>query len=377
MSEQTAMILLASRQCWPNLQSLVHWHRHESPLSWVVILHTDHAEVSQGPAMRLEKVIEESWDSVQVSTLQVPNNPQGVLTAMQTLLDSEPEIEWIINATGGTKLMFAGVLPMVDRSNAEVIYREVDGQWYRFTQTRDGASDVIPFTVNPRETDDIPVVDLIRLQAGETTGGKWRIDSPRRNPSMDAMVRALSRGQAPNLRALARVMSLPQAQKGTAFEHFFARAIQEFGIVEVGINAELIGSEGNAFMEVDVLANHTGRLYLFDLKSGSNTSLSHQIKEAVSTRDALGGANAVATVVRPEMVVQPFQRKILKTMRAHAVDREAMRSLFAGLAEILDVKTSGKMKHWDEMLHRSIPHWRPGMKVGSSSKHTKKKRHHG
>lgn len=35
-----AMVILASEQLWPNIQGLVHWHRHEGGIEDLLIYYT-------------------------------------------------------------------------------------------------------------------------------------------------------------------------------------------------------------------------------------------------------------------------------------------------------------------------------------------------
>jgi len=118
------MVLLASEQLWPNIQSLVHWR---DQLKCVCIYYTDDQRRSKQPALRLKEFCEKY---IRDATIVMPHSPLGMQPADVTKqlgnwIQHFDGLKWILNATGGTKLMTAGVLRLTGEPGVTVVYKEL------------------------------------------------------------------------------------------------------------------------------------------------------------------------------------------------------------------------------------------------------------
>ena len=160
-----AMVVLASEQLWPNIHGLVHWQEHASGLNDLCIYYTDDQQRSAQPARRLMTFCRELYPKVRIC---VPAKALGITPAdvqrqIRKWQEELPGRRWVINATGGLKLMFAGALECLELPDTEVVYRELSGDWYHITRTRGGIA-TQPFAVSAAETDSIPVESLVKAQ---------------------------------------------------------------------------------------------------------------------------------------------------------------------------------------------------------------------
>jgi hypothetical protein len=121
-------ILIASRQVWPNIMGLMLLrNRSDSPDS-IRILHTGDERQSMGPARRLKRYIGKSLmpeAAVRLTPLEA-STPGAVREAVASIRASAPDSSrWTVNATGGLKTMFAGLLPQVSEPGTEVFYTAI------------------------------------------------------------------------------------------------------------------------------------------------------------------------------------------------------------------------------------------------------------
>lgn len=112
-SQSSALVVLASEQLWPNIHSLVHWHKRLPRLTDLCVYDTNDERRSKHPALQLKRLCKELYEgSVDV---HLPPEPAGIepvdVTAqLRHWKKTLPGRSWVINATGGLKLMFAGTL---------------------------------------------------------------------------------------------------------------------------------------------------------------------------------------------------------------------------------------------------------------------------
>src|SRR5262249_464568 len=126
----TAMVVLASEQLWPNIHGLAYW---SASLRHLFICSTKDRKSAE-PAERLESLCREAWPGVQVHRLPegIGMQPQEVHAQVLHWRAEHGGERWLLNASGGTKLMHDGLLPMVGQEDTEAVYRELTGVWYRF-----------------------------------------------------------------------------------------------------------------------------------------------------------------------------------------------------------------------------------------------------
>jgi predicted RecB family endonuclease len=290
------MVVLASEQLWPSIQGLVYWQEHQGGLTDLCIYHTSDKERSVAPAQRLQWLCNRLYPRIQVRLsggIDAGHDggngdpliqPAAVRAQLRAWRRELADRRLVINATGGTKLMFAGVLDCLDLPDSEVVYRELRGdEWYRLTRREDGVQTErlrVPLEV----TDNIPVEVLVRAQSAALPDTKWIAREPPLLSLAELVERGLREGWG-----WTRLRS---------FDGFAGAILRMFGIKQVCVNGTLRGSSGNILVEVDAIANHRGRLLLVECKGGRNSSLIEQIHRADALRRQFGGLNARALLIR-------------------------------------------------------------------------------
>src|SRR5262249_39332036 len=156
----TAMVVLASEQLWPNIHGLAYWGGN---LRHLFICSTNDKK-SARPAECLEALCQEVWPTLRVHRLAagIGMQPQEVHAQALRWRAEHPRQNWLLNVSGGTKLMHDGLLPLVGQEDTEVVYRELTGVWYRFRRGPILETELIDLPA--RVTDELPVVALIRGQ---------------------------------------------------------------------------------------------------------------------------------------------------------------------------------------------------------------------
>jgi len=352
MLRYDAMAMLASAQLWPNLHGLIHWHKpeHGGPLRHVCICHTE-SPVSSEPARRLERFCNEYDPRIEVHLPATPCDltPAGVRGQVTRWRAELPDSNWIINATGGNKLMFAGATEFASRPDTTVVYREVgDNAWFRLTFDN-GALEARELTIAPEETDSIPVDKLIAAQWQPPPETRWEFTDPERLDVTRLVQAGIENDWAwKKAFAAAGYEQHASEKNGFLFERFIAAVLLEMGIENVRCNAKLRGATGTPLQEIDLIANHRGRLLVFDCKmrnredheKGKVEGITSQIRQAETTCRRLGGLGAQGVLIRPCVELGDDEQSLANAYRLQVIDlghsRQLLRKLadFAGLREL-------------------------------------------
>lgn len=340
-----AMVMLASEQLWPNLHGLVHWHDHAAGavLSDVCIYYTGNSDKSAAPAGRLERFCRRRYPEVAVHRPPVPGGlePAEVAGRIAQWQAELPGRRWLVNATGGVKLMFAGALQCASLPDTTVVYRELSGDWFTLT-LEDGRVVSRELDVSTGETDAIPVMQLIDAQ-WEAAGASWTAGDPE---PLDVL-RLTQLGCEHNWRwemVFPLAGHVADQPRGLLFERYVAAVLLELGVRNLKVNVKLQADE--PLEEIDLVANHGGRLLVFDCKLpgqaeeavGRTPKLTEQIRTAEATQRSLGGLDARTLLIRPDREFSPSHRMLAEAYRLRVLDRPASGQLFARLAEFAAVR---------------------------------------
>jgi hypothetical protein len=143
----TALVLLASKQLWPNIHSIQHW---SAGLKRVLIYHTNELHESAEPAKKLARFCaHHKAHELEVSSFQGDGGTRDVIRQIEEWLRHYPNESWVINATGGTKLMFDGAASFRDRG-VRVVYREITDKWYDLKRDTSGILTPEEIRIPPR-----------------------------------------------------------------------------------------------------------------------------------------------------------------------------------------------------------------------------------
>ncbi len=363
---KTAMVVLASKELWPNIQGLVYWHEHQGGLEHLFIYQTSDEERSRKPAQGLRRLCEALYgQDIRVHVAEPLSHegggdrsmlPQVVREQIEIWRRQVPDHDLVINATGGLKLMFAGVLDCLHLERTQVVYRELGQQcWYRL-ELKGDVPHAERFEVPLDVTNHIPVDKLVSCQwPGE---GEWGVRSVEPLP-VDQLVDA-GFAHEWNWKDTFRACHLPHEENdGFLFERFVAAAILELGVQQVGVNAELWrlveppqdepcnpvksvdvkvahALDDVPLVEVDIVANYGGRLLVVDCKlrcaqDKQAGKIMWQILQAAQIRAGLGGQGAKIALVRPNDTVSARQRLLAKWLHVDVLDKRNMFDFFTEL----------------------------------------------
>lgn len=336
-----AMVILASEQLWPNIQGLVHWHRHEGGIKDLFIYYTDDSKKSAEPAKRFAAFARKLYPNLNVHLPEQPGGrlPSDVYQQIAAWQRQVPDRYWIINATGGLKLMFAGALRALELPRTEIVYRELSGEWYRWRRV-DNSEELQRVDVHLSETDDIPVQYLVQAQSAVAADCAWSCEKPQCLPILEMVRHGLETHW--NWGEVFRQRGLPSHEHaGFLFEKFVAATLREFGIKQVCLNVTL-KNEAASVQEIDIIANYRGRIFIIDCKLRTEEEegkqverLTSQIRQAAATCREFGGAGAKLLMIRPGRRFRKSERQLAADLGLAVLDSAQTMGYFRELARFL------------------------------------------
>lgn len=359
-SSPRAMVMLASEQLWPNIHGLVHWHEHVNAggLGDVCIYHTEN-ERSVYPAHRLARFCRQLYPNVNV---HLPDGPQGLepTDVVRQIREWQQQLsgrQWVLNATGGVKLMFAGALECAARPDTTVVYRELSGDWYNLAM-EDGQVDCTQITVPLSETDAISVMDLISAQWEPPPGANWTAGDPLRLDVLRLTEAAVEHDWHWQ-RAFRAAGYAADEKTGFLFEQYVAAVLLEMGVANLKVNVRL--SSQVPLQENDLIANYGGRLLLFDCKlrtkeeekTDAAEAVTSQIDTAATRQRGLGGLDARTALIRPNRIFSDSERNLAQASRLTVLDRRDCQDMFSRLAAFASVaELPASLRKADELVRR-------------------------
>lgn len=235
-----------------------------------------------------------------------------------------PGRHWLLNATGGLKLMSAGMMALADLDGIEVVYRELS-QWYRITN--EAGLSAVPLNpgIDPGITDTVQVLDLVRSQWDSPTPMEWTAQPPQSLNVARVLEETCRNGwnwRAAFLAAGEHVGNTEGA--GFLFERLVAGALRDLGIRQI---ARGLALQGGRDQEVDLVANWGGRLLVIDCKlrtpeeeDAQVEGITSQIRQAATTRRSLGGLNTKLLLARPNRPFSEAERLLAEAYGLEVID---------------------------------------------------------
>lgn len=344
MSNQpVAMVVFASEQLWPNIQGLVYWHERCGGVSDLCIYQTKDARRSVAPAGRLAWLCNRLYPKVQVRLSRTPDQagqagaigdpliqPAAVREQLRAWRAELPDRRLVVNATGGLKLMFAGVLDCLHLPDTEVVYRELgENEWYRVTRNTQGV-ETERLTVPRNITDHLDLKTLLSCH-WQPAEGKWTAERPSPLP----IARLVQEGRAHNWdwkHTFSACGLNSVGQPGQLFEQFVAASLLALGVKQVALNCKLQAGP-QVLLEVDVVANYGGRILIVDckLRSGNDKrveGLTSQIRQAAEIRRRMGGLAAELLMLRPGMAFSEEERQLADSHGLKVLDAKQTLQFF-------------------------------------------------
>ena len=345
---RTGLIALVGEQLSWDLDALGHWG---GQLQRVVLVGTRRDWEPGGPGARLTTFIGRNVPQAAVEVVVVrAHSPVDVSAAITSTMENGSD-GWLVSLAGGTRLMFAGGwAAAAGHPRATVIYRDERMQWHFLLC--DGTRRPIE-GLDPRATDRFSVADLLAATWGDRKLGVVA----RQGHVEPEIARAAERAVegAPWRKEFELAVATVRkrvgerrgsAQAGSLFENFVLATVRLLGVhaddVLVGTK---LASEGSAVQEVDVVVNSSGRLHVVDCKLTSlrqaEVPVGSQIREAATTKFHLGDGATQMILLRPNWILPPAFRELIRTLHLRVVDRTDLtrENLPAILGRLLDAPT--------------------------------------
>ncbi len=314
----SAMAVLASKQIMPNLEGLFAFHNAEKPVTHLFIYHTHDEALSVKPAHRIKKMAEEFFPGIE-AVLHQPKHreqskhPEQVYNAIKQWFDSIAADNLVINATGGLKTMFAGVLGFLNSENIKIIYRDIDGAWLSLL-LKEGSLQTEKLIIDPQRLNyrmqKLGIKNLVKIQSGfndiHSTKSK-NIDC------VDMLQKVIEHQWD------WRKVGNGKESSGAVFEHWFASLVSTFDVDDLLVGLEPYEKE-RAQMETDIWVLKNAQLTMFDLKliskNQQKSSLAEQITNASAQSGQFAGINVTTILIRPGYSYQKNERKSFQQLAA-------------------------------------------------------------
>lgn len=346
------LVAMTGRQMWSHLDALAQWG---DGLEELVLLPAYDDDRPGGPVERLSRFAERHFPGLFVRVLDAvaDDAPDAVFAAVAAVAAGPPPAgsdvadgdsasaagrRIVVNASGGTRLMFlgaaraAGLIPSV-----LTVFRDDDGPWYQLCQ--DGSAAALGF-LDRDATERFDITDLLEVTwADERRTVMHRKQQPA--PHLVKAARQCLSGQHFHqafTKALRSARRLEHA--GHDFEGFIQALVLLMGADDVAVSVEL-RDRGYGVQEVDLVVNENGRLTVIDCKwrKRPETPIGTQIREAFATRQLLGDDTAQIVLMRPLMRIPAHSLALAADLDVRVVDAQslAVRSLPEQLALLLSL----------------------------------------
>ncbi len=269
------LLALASKQTWPHLLAVAHLKPER-----LILLHSDHATESRGPARRMLKFFGPERSGL-VPDIRCEEIPHDDFDAIEKKLDSLAADHRLnlgqcaINFTGGNKLMATAAFRWAARRGVTAFYLE-RGNVLSWFEPRDG--DVVTRTekLDGHVTNDLDPVDVLRCQIDssevERTGENVTLNETGQKTELAEFERLQQNGA--DLKRFLDVTDFTGEgpTTGDPLEYNAAAIVLKLGVGSVRRSLRLKVKTGTGVSskrphaEIDLLFNWNGRLWLVDCK---------------------------------------------------------------------------------------------------------------
>ena len=328
------LVMHAGLRLWPQLDALAQWGDGLTDVR-LILAHGDD-EVG-GPAERIEAFIAANLPHIKVERFGNVYDDDPAETATAIAAATASDGPWMVDLSGGTRLMFAGgVLAASRLPDISVVYRDPAGPWYQIGD--DGAAHQAEGT-STRAIERFTVEGLLNVTWAEDDRRVHIVDSRIESEIWEAARRSLAkdgrRWRADFQRAVTGVKRRGQGDgdPGRLFERYVLALLRQLGIAEDDSATSVkLEDDGASVQEVDVVVNCNGWLYVIDCKLGDGKGyrrgsdakldpLGTQIREAFATRRLLGDGGDQFVLLRPDRVISTVFRSLCAEYQITVVDK--------------------------------------------------------
>jgi len=305
--QEYSILFIASEQVFPHLEAIIHYRDTKLGLRSIEILHSSSSK-SEKPARQIERLLTKInlQGAVHVNSHLIGVRSQDVAEKAREILDAAPpDREWVINATGGLKMMAFGLLSAIDRPGVTLIYAEF-GQWWQISEK----GDLRQYTaekclVPPLPDDAIPVLEFLRCQdldhPGLTIQG--RNAASFRLPAGTSLTDMLANVAANKWKW--NLIPFQAEQDGFAFEWFIGAFLCEIGVANILGNLKANHPTNKTPAgENDLFALHGGQIHFLDVSLAQEGTKNKpaaitQINDASERARNFGGSRSACIMIRP------------------------------------------------------------------------------
>ncbi|MCS6771819.1 MAG: MYG1 family protein [Kiritimatiellae bacterium] len=364
------LIVVASEQIWPNLYSIEWLVGEPAGLASLEILHTADAHRSIQPARRLQRLVERNHSGTVVHMHPIDMQPARLYEKMASIVAGDPKARWVVNLTGGNKLIAIGLSQAVGKVPAQFIYREIDGAWYEFRR-ENGLLTGFPIAIPEDRVNSLPLDELLSLHFSTQHDVRWEGRDPRCLP-LEQLFRAAYSNEW-DWRDAFQTCGLGDAgaAAGALFEEVIAALASAFQPASIWLNAKAITAEGRVETELDVVTHDSGIIVYLDCKLAlqeDKAALIQQIRDAGSALRALGGSNARGVLIRPNCTFDDIQRSYAASLNLAVIDRSRFTSIVEELARIYRKPVPDALRGLNEFLRtQPAPPSRPSRPTSEES----------
>jgi Holliday junction resolvase-like predicted endonuclease len=339
-----SMITIASEQLLPHLEAVAHFFGNNLNGGTFHIIHTADQARSKRPAELLCELLKRKFSNLNTQLVKKPVNPlpEEVQQITESIIQSsEPETQWIINATGGTKLMSAPLLEMSGRNNIKVIYRELSqNKWYEIKRNPDGKLISEEFLIEIAPLAHYSVSELLHAQLGipATENGFELNYEPVGNINFFKLINAQIEEKGNSEKAFPK-LGLPIKSPGMSFETVISTMIKSFGLNDIACNVIFSKEQKQFLQEIDIVINNGQKLLFVDCKlrtaeeekNGRVEGITSQIRQAAETRRKFGGLGAELMLLRPNRLFTEAEKELCLLHNLKVIDRDQILNLLPEL----------------------------------------------
>ena len=336
LGSPTGLIVFAGEYLWPQLDAIAQW---SDDLEEVCIVAAHGDEESGGPADRLSAFVSEFLPAARLRVLGPVHDdvPAESLAAIKSAATADRV--WLLEASGGTRLMFAGALLACEHlPHLRVIFRDAPGPWYELLTA--GGTRELEGT-NPAAADRFTVESLIDVTWSDDERNARAVQADVEPEILSAAKQTLegSDWRTAFDAAMERIpgRKVGGQSEGRLFERYVLSLVHGLGVQADDAALSAVLFDGlKALQEVDVVVNSNGRLHIIDCKlreSADALPIGVQIREAFTTRRHLGDGADQYILLRPNEVIAEEFRSLCRAYDIRVVDKQVLET--EGLAEVL------------------------------------------
>ena len=286
------LLSLSSRQVWPHILAVTHLKP-----SNLILLHSEDADESRGPARRLQKFFGERSKIIHQSNIRLEMIPHDDFSDVERRLDEitqdlKTHDSCALNFTGGNKLMATAAFHWAAARGVRSFYLE-RGNRLTWFEPMGGGSATRSEQLSGSITNSLDAVDLLRCQLAasevEREGEKLSLSPWGQGLAEDEFLTRIWNG------SMDRLMDKEgqgdrERKKGDMLELLAAAALLKLGVPEIRRSLRLKVktphrvSSRLPHAEIDLLFNWNGRLWLVDCKDRvSEELLVQRLRKALPT----------------------------------------------------------------------------------------------